>query len=421
MLIKFSVKNFKSLREKQTLSMEASSDKSLDYNLIDYEDKADKDYRLLKSSVLYGANASGKSNVRDALLVLKNLVLKSHENQKGDELYHEPFKFDPEYIEKPTEFDIVFIQNGIRYNYGLTYDEEKVIEEYLYYYPKGRKSQIFERKNADEYKFNKDKKDQEMIEERTRKNVLYLSSSTQFNYEKTSKAFDWFNETLQGIGPGEHPELTEFTLKTLKKNEEFRKKVQKALKTADFGISDVKGQIKTVPFDEVEEMPSEIRALGDEDEELKELDIKTIHELEEVEGTLPLFKESEGTRRFFSLIGPIIYALERGEVLVIDELDTKLHHLLNKFIIELFHDPEENPNNAQLIFTTHNTNLLDQDLFRRDQVWFTERNPKTGSTDLYSLVEYSPRKDKDIEKGYLVGRYGAIPFIGDEKILEEGS
>ncbi|MBS3790951.1 MAG: ATP-binding protein [Candidatus Thermoplasmatota archaeon] len=168
-------------------------------------------------------------------------------------------------------------------------------------------------------------------------------------------------------------------------------------------------------------MPSEIRALGEEDGELKEVDIKTIHEFEEVEGSLPLFKESEGTRRFFSLLGPIITALNNGEVLVIDELDTKLHHLLNKFIIKLFHDLEENNSNAQLIFTTHNTNLLDQDLFRRDQVRFTERKPEIGSTDLYSLVEYSPRKDKDIEKGYLVGRYGAIPFIGDEKILEEGS
>jgi len=421
MLIEFSVKNFKSLKEKQTLSMEASADKSLDYNLIDYKDKADKDYRLLKSSVLYGANASGKSNVLDALVIFRNLVKNSHENQKGDELYHEPYKFDPEYREKPTEFDIVFIQDDIKYNYGLAYDQDKVIEEYLYYYPQGRKSQIFERKNTDEYKFNKDKKDQEMIEERTRKNVLYLSSSTQFNYKKTTKAFDWFNEKLKGIGPGDHPELTEFTLKSLKKNEDFRKKVQKALKTADFGISDVKGQIKTVPFDEVEEIPSGIRALGEEDGELKMLDIKAIHELEEVEGSLPLFKESEGTRRFFSLLGPIITSLKNGEVLVIDELDTKLHHLLNKFIIELFHDPEENNNNAQLIFTTHNTNLLDQDLFRRDQVWFTERNPKTGSTDLYSLVEYSPRKDKDIEKGYLVGRYGAIPFIGDEKILEDRS
>ncbi len=421
MLVEFSVKNFKSLKEKQTLSMEASSDKSLDYNLIDYKDEADKDYRLLKSSVLYGANASGKSNVMEALVVLKNLVMKSHENQKGDELHYEPYKFDPEYREKPTEFEIVFIEKGVRYNYGLIYDEEKVIEEYLYYYPKGRKSQIFERKNTDEYKFNKDKKDQEMIEERTRKNVLYISSSTQFNYEKTSEAFDWFKETLHGIGPGDHPELTEFTLKSLKKDEQFRKKVQKALKTADFGISDVKGQIKTVPFDEIEEMPSEIRPVGEEDGELKMLDIKTIHELEEVEGSLPLFKESEGTRRFFSLLGPIISSLKNGEVLLIDELDTKLHHLLNKFIIELFHDPEENNNNAQLIFTTHNTNLLDQDLFRRDQVWFTERDPKTGSTDLYSLVEYSPRKDKDIEKGYLVGRYGAIPFIGDEKILEDRS
>jgi len=421
MLIEFSVKNFRSLKEKQILSLEATPDDSLDYNLIDCRDKAEKKYRLLKSIVLYGANASGKSNVLDALMAFKGLVLNSHKNQKGDKLNHDPYKFDQDYKEKPTEFEITFIQNDIKFDYGLTYDRDKVIDEYLYYYPKGRRSQIFERKNTDEYKFNKDKKDQKMIEERTKKNTLYLSTSTQFNYEKTSDAFEWFQKTLHGIGPGEHPGLREFTLKSIKEDGNFRKKVQKALKTADFGISDVKGETRKVPLDKIEEIPSGVKDLETEAGELKWLEIKTIHKLDEIEGSLPLFKESEGTRRFFSLIGPILKALEHGEVLIIDELDTKLHHLLNKFIIKLFHDPEENSNDAQLIFTTHNTNLLDQDLFRRDQVWFTERDPKTASTDLYSLVEYSPRKDKDIEKGYLVGRYGGIPFLRDEKILEDGS
>lgn len=422
MLIKFSVENFKSLKEEQTLSMEsATTIDDLDYNLIDFKDKADKDYQLLKSAALYGANSSGKSNVLDALMRLKNLVKNSHQNQKGDELSHKPFRFDKKCVDEPTKFDITFIHEGIRYNYGLSYTEEKVIEEYLYYYPKGRRSQIFERKNTDQYKFNKDEKEQEMIKERTRKNVLYLSSSSQFNYDKTTKAFDWFNERLNGIGPREHPELTEFTYKQYEKNETSKERIQKALKVADFGISEIRGDIKTIPVDEIKDLPPELKELGLSDEgELKAMEIQTVHELEDTEGSLPFFLESEGTQRFFSLIGPIIKALENGEVLVLDELDTKLHHSLNKFIIELFHDPEENPNGAQLIFTTHNTNLLDQDLFRRDQIWFTEMDPKTGSTDLYSLVEFSPRKDKDIEKGYLVGRYGAIPFLGDEKILKEG-
>lgn len=422
MLIEFSVKNFKSIKEKQTLNMEATSDTSLDYNLIEYKDQANKKYRLLKSSVLYGANASGKSNVLESLMVLRQLVKKSHENQKGDKLRRDPYRFKEEYLSRPTKFDIVFIYENIKYNYGLVYDEEKVIEEYLYYYPKGRKSQIFERKSTDKFKFNKDKKEQNMIKERTRDNVLYLSSSTQFNYEKTTKAFDWFNEKLQGIGPGDYTRLTEYTLNNLKKNNKFKNKIQRALKIADFGITDITGKTEKISVDEIEDLPINVKELGlTKDGELESLEINTIHELEKVEGSLPLFKESEGTQRFFSVIGPIITALQNGEVLIIDELDTKLHHMLNKFIIELFHDPEENPNGAQLIFTTHNTNLLDQDLFRRDQIWFTERNPKTAATDLYSLVEYSPRKDKDIEKGYLVGRYGGIPFISNKKILKEGS
>ena len=128
-------------------------------------------------------------------------------------------------------------------------------------------------------------------------------------------------------------------------------------------------------------------------------------------------EESEGTKRMFSLIGHWIDALRNGKILVIDELDTKLHHLLNVFLINLFHDPTQNKNNAQLIFTTHNINLLDQDIFRRDQIWFTEKDGETGASDLYSLVEYSPRKDKDIQKGYLAGKYGALPFIKDNRIF----
>jgi AAA15 family ATPase/GTPase len=152
------------------------------------------------------------------------------------------------------------------------------------------------------------------------------------------------------------------------------------------------------------------------------MDITTIHKVLDEIGNEGYFEfdfeeESEGTQRLFSLIGLWIDSLNNGRVLVVDELDTKLHHLLNVFLIKLFNDSTQNKNNAQLIFTTHNTNLLDQDIFRRDQIWFTEKNPSKGSTDLYSLIEFSPRKDKDIQKGYLTGRYGAIPFISDDRIF----
>ncbi|KAF5414604.1 MAG: hypothetical protein C5S49_06825 [Candidatus Methanogaster sp.] len=151
--------------------------------------------------------------------------------------------------------------------------------------------------------------------------------------------------------------------------------------------------------------------------------IKTVHKVLDENGNEIYTEfdfdaeESEGTKRLFALIGPWIDTLNTGRVIIVDELDTKLHHLLNIFLIKLFHDPTQNKNNAQLIFTTHNTNLLDPDLFRRDQIWFTEKNPHDGSTDLYSLLEYSPRKGMNIQKGYLAGRYGAIPFIGDDRIF----
>lgn len=205
------------------------------------------------------------------------------------------------------------------------------------------------------------------------------------------------------------------------KNEETKKIILKAIYAADVGINDI--SLKTRKLDpeiEFKKMSPKVRDLFIEIVKEKNVDkdeiieIKTIHKNVQFD----LNEESEGTKRIFSLIGPWIDALQNGRILVLDEIDTKLHSNLNEFLIKLFHDKTQNKKNAQLIITTHNTNLLDiQDIFRRDQIWFTEKEDKSGSTDLYSLVEFSPRKDKNIEKGYLAGKYGAIPFIKNYNLL----
>lgn len=426
MMIEFSFENFRSIKDEVTLSLVASPDKSLDNNLIKTE--VLKKDSLLRSAVIYGANASGKSNVVSAFSSLKNLVMMSHTFQKGTAISYSPFKLDKNYLSKPTKFKIVFIKNNIKYVYGVSFNNEKIIDEYLYYYPEDRKAIIFEREDTNNYKFTIDKKEQKFLSEKTLENVLYLSNSTQLNYKKTSEAFDWFKDTLAVIGTTEHPQLIDFTIRSLNKDKKLKELVLQALFEADLGISDVVASIEKVSIDE---MPLLIQkqlirimsdASGNMPSNVEKIDIKTIHKVidekgDEFKAEFNFDEESEGTKRLFALIGPWIDALSNGRVLIIDELDTKLHHLLNVFLIKLFHNPDQNRSNAQLIFTTHNTNLLDLDLFRRDQIWFTEKNPGVGNTDLYSLIEFSPRKDKNIQKGYLAGRYGAIPFIKDERIF----
>ncbi|MGP8331245.1 MAG: AAA family ATPase [Methanosarcinaceae archaeon] len=417
MLIEFSIENYRSIKEKVTLSLVSSSDKSLDNNLI--KTTVLKNDNLC-SAAIYGANASGKTNVLLAFNFLKELVMTSHKNQKGDKIEVSPFKLDKNCVSKPSRFEVVFIKNNIKYIYGVSVTSEKVVDEYLYYYPKGREATIFKR--SDTYSFTIDKNKQTFLSERILDNVLYLSGATQLNYDKTSDAFDWFKDTLQVIGPTDNPGLQDFTIGMLNKDESTKALILKALSEADLGIDDIAASIKNLLIDELpSDFPEELKPLAVSGK-IKKVHITSIHKVMDGKGNeqqVPFeFKdESEGTQRMFSLIGPWINTLINGHVLIVDELDTKLHHKLVVFLVKLFSDPTQNKNNAQLIFTTHNVNLLDQDIFRRDQIWFTEKNPDFGSTDLYSLVEFSPRKDKNIQKGYLAGRYGALPFIKDERIF----
>ncbi len=421
MLIEFNVQNFRSIKKEVTLSLVASPDRSLDNNLIETDLLRDN---LLRSAVIYGANASGKSNVILAFSILKNLVERSNTFQKGTKINFFPFKLDKKYLSKPSKFEVVFIKNNIKYIYGVSFNSEKIIDEYLYYYPEGRKALIFERKDTNNYRFTIDRKKQKFISEKTLDNVLYLSNSTQLNYDKTSEAFDWFKDNLGIIGVADHPGLIRYTINKLNEDAKMKEFILKALIEADLGINNLFASFEVISIDE---LPIQIREqfktiISDSEQNLEKLDITTIHKVLDEIGNenyveFDFEEESEGTKRLFSLIGLWIDSLKNGQVLVVDELDTKLHHLLNVFLIKLFNDPTQNKNNAQLIFTTHNTNLLDQDIFRRDQIWFTEKNPSQGSTDLYSLIEFSPRKDKNIQKGYLAGRYGAIPFISNDRIF----
>ena len=408
MLVEFGIKNYRSIKDEVVFSMLSTKDRTLDKNLIS-TDVLREDDRLLKSAAIYGANASGKSNVMRAMFFLTMLVVNSHTHQKGQGVRFEPFKLDKKSLKEPTMLWVVFIKDGLRYLYSVSFNREKIIDESLHYYPKNRKATIFERTKTTKFKFTKDVKKQTLISERTLENVLYLSKSAQENFDPTSPAFEWFDKDLVMIGPVIDERVT---VKMLQSEKNMKELVLKALSAADLGIEDFSATLmKDFEKGTDSKLVSYFKNVG---VSLEALEIKTVRK------GIPFSfnsEESEGTKRMFSLMGYWSHTLKNGKVLMIDEIETKLHPFLNEFLVNLFHDPKQNKNDAQLVFTTHNTYLLDQDIFRRDQIWFTKKDPETGKTDLYSLVEYKPRKDKDIKKGYLAGRYGALPFVKDDGIF----
>ena len=418
MLIEFSVKNFLSIKDRVTLSMVASKDTSHGNNLIK---NADKGIDILNTAVLYGANASGKTTVLRAIGFLVKFLTMSHEMQKGRKIPVKAFKLDRVCLDKPSSFEIIFKTEGIKYAYGFSATEDKVIDEYLYYYPKGRQSIIFERENTDQYKFTNDIEIQTQIRNKFHSpNKLYLSTASLWEYETAQIPFKWLDSNLQIIIS--HERLEEITASLMKESEIVNKRVKYLIKNAvkdieDITFTEIELDKKDNPILKFLTEEAKAKILSNDDNKL--LSVNTSHKMNNSEELVEfdLGEESDGTQKLFGLLGPWIDVLEEGSTLIVDELDIRLHTHLTRFLIELFQNPEINKNNAQLIFSTHDTNLLDQDLFRRDQIWFTEKK-EDNSTDLYSLDDFTVRKDAAIEKGYLQGKYGAIPYMKGDCLWE---
>lgn len=421
MLLEFTVKNFLSIKDEVTLSMVASKDdfKLEDNTFIYEEEKQEK--RALRVAILYGANASGKTNILKAMTFVEWFINKSHEMQQGKKIPRIPFKLDRSYLKEPSEFKIVFVYKGIKYLYMFSVMETEVKEEYLYYYPKGRQSTIFER-NGDEYKFTVDIERQTELKDKFHsKNKLFLSTESLWEYEKAKAPFKWLSEHFNILI--NHEGLETYTGSSMLENHEINKKVKDYMKYADMDIEDIDIEVKN--RDDI--VSSELfKMLSDEakaniiktfdEEKGRAIDIKTIHKGVDEKGNVSdivfnLNDESDGTQKYFGILGPLIEVLMNGYTIVIDELDIRLHTLLVMKLVDLFLNPKINNKNAQLIFSTHDTNLLDTDMLRRDQVWFAEKK-EDKSTDLYSLHDFGGvRKNEKIEKGYLQGKYGAIPFF----------
>lgn len=417
MLIEFSVSNFLSFREKVTLSLVKGKGTELEEtNTVSANAPSTPD--LLRGAVVFGANSAGKSNLIKALGVMQGLVEDSaKESQSGEPLDVTPFLFDDYSSKKPSEFEVVFVNDGVRYQYGFSANHERIVEEWLYAYPKGRPQRWIERIFNNESQtyvwgtMDKLTGQKQVWQEATRSNALFLSTAIQLNNQQLSPVFEWFSEILRiaGIGtwsPG-------FSMKLCDKDES-KEKIIDFLKAADVNINDV--EVTKKKFNS-EDLPGDIPGTIRRDL-LKKLNgesiikIKTVHYTESGKKVLlDLKDESDGTQKIFALAGPWLDSLGNGYTLVIDELHDNLHPLMVKFLVTLFNRQETNPNNAQLIFTTHDTSVLDQDIFRRDQIWFCEKND-VQTTNLYPLTDFNPRKKvENLERGYLMGRYGALPYI----------
>lgn len=421
MLIQFSVTNFRSIRERQTLSLVTGSGKELPQNVFPLgRDNLD----LLHSAGIYGGNATGKSNLLAAMKFVKHFVISSAKDmQKGEAIEVEPFRLSKATENAPCEFEFVFVHKGIRYQYGFSVMKERVVEEYLFVFEKSRGQAWFQRAWDDSAKmyrwapFGKYLKGKlAEIKQATRDNALFVSTAVQLNNEALSPIVDWFQNVL-AVAPM-YALRHGFSAKQVEKDPVEKKKILHLLGTADLEIRDIYAESKPLaPEDLSEDIPEAVKNAFLEsmkgEKGLQRRKVIFLHRHNDSGEMIPfdLEDESRGTQALFAAAGPVFDVLGKGRVLAIDEIDSSLHPNLVRFIVGLFHHPETNPNHAQLIFVTHDTTLLDSDLMRRDQIWFVEKDAQQ-STVLYPLSDYHPRQKESLQKGYLHGRYGGLPNVG---------
>lgn len=415
MLVEFHVKNFRSLRDEQVLSLVASSDKIMSdtHTLATGLVAAPQ---LLKSAVIYGANASGKSNLIKALQYMRGAVLNSATLQSNKYPTAPPFQLDTNSCGLPTEFEVTFILEGVRYQYGFAIMQQRIVAEHLLVYETSKPQCWFKRRFDDTtckdvYEFGSGLKGSKSVwKGATRPDALFVSTAVQLNGKALHPVFDWFEKGLV-IFNGQAQLGPQFSIQMLKEPG-GRKQICDFLNAADISIANI--NVKTLKVQRPT-MHLNLR-IGKPEmrvEEVEEYRLLFSHVTEKGSAEFDLADESDGTHNLLCLAGPVLDILKKGKTLVIDELDSSLHSLLVRELVRLFHCPEANTGGAQLIFTTHDTSLLDApDLFRRDQVWLVEKDAQQASA-LVALLEFSPRINEALERGYLMGRYGSVPVLSD--------
>ena len=420
MLLQFSVENYKSFRNKVVFSMEASADKELPGNIVV---KGKEKY--LKVAALFGANAAGKSNLFQALTAGIMTIRQSNTRQVNEPLHQIiPFRFNEQSQTEPTKFEFVFIgQDGKKYVYGFAATRKEVVREYLYMYRTNKPSTVYERE-GEQYRFTSSAAKREMLPltARNTANKLFLATATLWNCEKTKIPYIWFETGINTFST-DFEQLIRQTAPMFESDEDqsLKQFTTNLLHEADINIDDFEFRSKELTKEQfLQTIPQEMRGLVSTVplENNKQLEINTVHTVEDQEQTrrfgLSLFEESKGTQNLFLLSPFLKRAFETGETLCIDEFDASIHPMLIVYLIGLFNNPGINKENAQLILSTHAVSIMSLKNLRRDQIYFVEKDRRTGVSEIYSLDEFSPRKQEDIRKAYLLGRFGAVPEIPEE-------
>lgn len=416
MLINFSFGNFRSFRDTKSLRMEAGRVDDLTESVIEKEG-----FRLLPVAAIYGANSSGKSNVIDAMGMFRYIVIRNSKLDPDDTLFQVPFLLDVQTQEAPTVFEIQILLEGVVYRYGFEYLSTEVVSEWLYekeVKPYARERRLFQREKQEidissEY-FSEGLQWVDNIKKL--KNRLFLSYVYYNGGDISQKLIKYLSRcnTISGLEGDGYEQLS---LEMIEHHSEGYQEAMELFKKLDLGFTAIEVEEKEAPNG----LKERIADLQDVDpqkiQNAKVYETYTTHNVYGKEGKivgqtrfLADRCESNGTNKVISFSGPLFDTLRTGKVLFVDELDAKLHPMLTRAIVRLFMDKETNPKGAQLVFTTHDTHLLDKEYLRRDQVWFTEKDA-TEASDLYSLLEFKERNDRNFEKNYIQGRYGAIPFI----------
>lgn len=432
MLIEFRVANFRSFNEEQTISLIASKrDDAHSGNLIMGEK-----FNLLKAAAIYGPNASGKSNLIKAIHFMKMFILNSATKMnQGDKIRGiTPFRLSLDSQKQPSFFEVTIVVDNTRYEYGFSATADRVHDEWLIASPPPPKKRRlwFERRfdpktNETQWVFRNPfkKADEQILKKNTRDNGLVLSRGAELNIKPLHQVFLWFRENLWVFDLSAQPlSLMQETARRIRENRAFYKDVLQLIQHADLGIDEI--VVAEEPF-ELKDVPEELKAvvsaltdamtsLGASERGL--LTVKTLHHLAGLKGYEEFdiqMDESNGTQRFFALAGPFLDALAKGTVVVIDELECSMHPLLTRKLIELFQSPEANKKGAQLIFATHDSTLMDPELFRRDQIRLVEKN-RRGASEVFSLYDFDtkdrPRNTEAFQRNYLAGRYGGVPKFG---------
>lgn len=410
MLIDFSVENFKSIKDEALLSLVATPAKEhREAHVVTAKRKeGSRPISLLRSAAIYGPNAAGKTNFISALRLMQDYIVTP--GRRPSALYTTPFLFDSDCKTEPTTFDVVCMVDRVRYQYGFSLRRDAVVKEWLYAWPHGRVQTWFERQD-DTWKLgNKLSGDKEVWRRATRPDALFLSTAASLNSDQLRPVYDWFRDSLLVVRSG----IWGNSFSTDYCRGEGKTSILDFLKAADLQIEDLRITEEDFTVDMLPgDTPSEIKdRVIAEYAGTRQTRLWLSHDTGSAEpAELQLIDESDGTQKIFALAGFWLSVLKNGHVLVVDELHAHLHPKLVRFLVDLFHDPKANTQGAQLIFTTHDTSLLDQDFIRRDQVWFCERNARQ-ETQLFPLTDFRPRKGlENLERAYLAGRYGALPRV----------